>query len=252
MPHFLLCLFSITLKTICSENMVLAYLLGAEGHHSYSGSEILCCISLALCFQFLRCGHGCVCVCRLKEIGLYVLRFEVFVTVECIEVILSDHLCQCGMYGDVILLQSHIAVHSEHIVWWRAAYIARASLPIFCLVCCIAVIGRFLLAICHGKWSSNMSDVRSSCMLKFSWVKFRCCVLNTDCFRFDHYYCALDALMCLAGTNGVGSTLLNKKVIIPYLFYPKKHSCMIHRTVIKNSLTIYIMYQCEFMVSEKK
>lgn len=120
-----------------------------------------------------------MCVCRLKEIELYVLRFKVVVRVHCIEVILSDHLCQCGMYRDIILLQSHIAVHSEHIVWWRAAYIACASLPVFCLVCCIAFIGGFLLATCHGKWSSNMSDMRSSWMLKFSWVKFRCCVLNT-------------------------------------------------------------------------
>ena len=69
-----------------------------------------------------------MCVCRLKEIELYVLRFEVFVTVECIEVILSDHLCQCGMYRDIILLQFHIAVRSEHFVWWCAAYIACASL----------------------------------------------------------------------------------------------------------------------------
>ena len=46
-----------------------------------------------------------VCVCILKEIELYVLRFEVFVTVECIEVILSDRICQCGMYRGIIVLQ---------------------------------------------------------------------------------------------------------------------------------------------------
>ena len=56
--------------------MVLAHLLVADGHHSCSGSETLCYISLALCFQFLICSRCCVCVCRLKEIELYVLRFE--------------------------------------------------------------------------------------------------------------------------------------------------------------------------------
>ena len=56
--------------------------------------------------------------------------------------------------------------------------------------------------------------------------------------------------MCLAGTNGMGSTVLNRKVTIPCLFCPKKHSYMIHRIVIKNRVTICLMYQCEFMVSE--
>jgi hypothetical protein len=91
-----------------------------------------------------------VCVlCRLKEIELYVSGFEVLVTVECIEVILSDRLCQCGMYRDIIVLQSHIALHSEHFVWWCAAYIAHVSISIFCVVCCIAVNGRILLTVCQ-------------------------------------------------------------------------------------------------------
>jgi hypothetical protein len=54
--------------------------------------------------------------------------------------------------------------------------------------------------------------------------------------------------MCLAGTNGVGSTVLNRNVTIPCLFCPK--TFMIHRIVIKNCITICMMYQCEFMVSE--
>ena len=53
------------------------------------------------------------------------------------------------MYRGIIVLQSHIAVHSEHFVWWCAAHIARAPVPIFCLVCCIAVNGRILLTICQ-------------------------------------------------------------------------------------------------------
>lgn len=103
-----------------------------------------------------------MCVCRLKEAELYVLRLKVLVTVQCTEVVLSDHLCRCVMYRYIILLQYHIALHSEHIVWWHAAYIARACLPILCLVCCIAFSGRFLLATCYGKWSSNTSDMGSS------------------------------------------------------------------------------------------
>jgi hypothetical protein len=53
------------------------------------------------------------------------------------------------MYRGVIVLQSHVAFHSEHFVWWRAAYIARAPIPIFCLVCYIAVNGRILLTVCQ-------------------------------------------------------------------------------------------------------
>ena len=42
----------------------------------------------------------------------------------------------------IILLQSYVAVRSEHFMLWHAAHIARAFTPIFCLVCCIAVNGR--------------------------------------------------------------------------------------------------------------
>jgi hypothetical protein len=55
--------------------------------------------------------------------------------------------------------------------------------------------------------------------------------------------------MCLAGTNGVGSAVPNRKVTIPCLFCPK-HSYMMHSIVIKNCVTICVMYQCEFMVLE--
>ena len=59
----------------------------------------------------------------------------------------------------------------------------------------------------------DTSDMRSSCMLKFSLCIFRWYVLNAlGSGQFDHYYCALDTLMCLAGINGVGCALLNRKV----------------------------------------
>jgi hypothetical protein len=60
-----------------------------------------------------------VFILRLKEIELYVIKFEVFVTVECIEVIPFDRLFHCIIYRDIILLKSHISIHLEHFVWWK-------------------------------------------------------------------------------------------------------------------------------------
>ena len=97
---------------------------------------------------------------------------------------------------------------------------------------------------------TDMSHVRS-CMLKFSWCNFRCYVLNaprsfsvwplllcTWCFsvpssyKWRGFYCA---------EQGSYSSLL---------VLSKKHSCMIHMIVIKNGVTICVLYQCEFVVSE--
>jgi len=56
----------------------------------------------------------------------------------------------------------------------------------------------------------------SSFMLEFSWWNFSAPFWTlSDSFQFDHYYRAYDALMCLAGTNGMGSTVLNRKLQFP-------------------------------------
>jgi hypothetical protein len=68
------------------------------------------------------------------------------------------------MYRVIIVLQYHIAVHSEQFVWWRAAHIARAPIAIFCLVCCIAVNGMILLTICQ-EGAGNGFLMRLKCIL---------------------------------------------------------------------------------------
>lgn len=185
----------------------------------------------------------CVCVCRQKGIELYILRFAVFVTVECVEVIPSYCLCQCSLYRDIIVLQSHIAVHSQHFVWWHAAHIACAPIPVFCLVCCVAVNGRIWLTICQ-EGAGNGLPMCLTCVLLACWNSPGA-ILDavfwtlSDHFQFDHYYCALDALVCLAGTNGVGSTLLNKKVTVPSLICSETFIYKIHRIVINNCHNMY-------------